>query len=237
MRNGTPRALLFDVFGTLVDWRGSLTTDLTGFGRERELAADWPGLVDAWRAAYAPAMDRVRSGARPWANLDVLHAESLAELLPRFGLGVLGAGERAWLVDRWHRLRPWPEVPAALARLRIDRVCATLSNGSVALLIDLARGGGLGFDTIFSAEHFRAYKPDAETYLGATALLGLAPHEVTLVASHPADLAAARSHGLGTALVLRPLEYGPGRPPGPIDEGAVDLIVRDLAELAERLTG
>ena len=229
------RALLFDVFGTLVDWRTSIARDLSAFGARRSLSCDWIGLVDAWRGEYVPAMDRVRRGELPWRNLDALHASSLDELLPRFGLAELDADDRAWMVRRWHALDPWPDVRAGLERLRARHVLGTLSNGNVALLVDLCRNADLRFDAIFSAEIFRRYKPDPQTYLGAVALLGCEPHEVMLVAAHNDDLGAARAQGLRTAFVARPAEYGPHQRKDFAADAGVDVAARDLGKLADAL--
>ena len=204
-----PKALLFDVFGTVVDWRGSLIGELSAWGAGRGMQVDWAGLVDAWRGAYAPSMDRVRRGVLPWTNLDALHAASLAELAPRFGLAGLGAADMDWLVRGWHRLRPWPDSVAGLSRLKRGFIIGPLSNGNVALLTNMAKAAGLPWDLVLCAEVFRHYKPDPETYLGAAALLGLAPGEVMLCAAHNNDLAAARACGLATAFIARPTEYGP----------------------------
>jgi 2-haloacid dehalogenase len=182
-------------------------------------------------------MDAVRSGARPWANLDTLHGESFDRLVRRFGLPAVTPEERRWAVRRWHELEPWPEVPAALERLHRTHVLATLSNGNVELLVDLARYGKLRFDTILSAEIFGHYKPDPETYLGAAALLGCEPEEAMLVAAHPSDLEAAAANGLRTAFVRRPLEYGPAKNEDPALPVAFDVAVRDLGELARVLAG
>ncbi|MGP6157609.1 MAG: haloacid dehalogenase type II [Vulcanimicrobiaceae bacterium] len=229
------RALLFDVFGTLVDWRGGVARELAAFGRERGLEADWTAFADAWRAAYVPSMQRVRSGELPWTNLDELQTRSFAELAPRFGLPELDAREVARCVSAWHRLDPWPDVPAGLARLRRGYVLGTLSNGNLSLLIDLARHGDLRFDAILSSEVFRHYKPDPETYLGAAALLGLAPHQVMLVAAHVGDLRAAATQGLRTAFVVRPYEFGSPEKADPAPRGEVDFSVTDLDELADEL--
>ena len=229
------RALLFDVFGTLFDWRTSIVEDLRRFGAERGLACDWEALVDAWRAAYAPSMDRVRRGETPWRNLDALHGASLDEVASRFALPPLMPGDRAWIVRRWHELRPWPDVTAGLDRLRARHVVGTLSNGNVALLIDLVRFSGVRFDMLFSAELFAHYKPDPQTYLGAAGLLGLPPSDVMLVAAHNADLRAAAAVGMRTAFVARPAEYGPAQKADQTAEDGVDIAVSGLGELAALL--
>jgi len=228
------RALLFDTFGTLFDWRTSLIDALGAFGERRGIACDWPALVDAWRGAYVPSMDRVRRGEIAWRNLDALHAESLDALAERFDL-TLSPEDRAWIVGRWHELESWPDVRPALERLRDTHRLAPLSNGSVALLVDLARHADLRFDTIMSAETFRHYKPDPETYLGAAALFGCAPHEAMLVAAHNDDLLAAASHGLRTAFVPRTSEYGPHQDRDFSADDGIDVAVRDLGELADAL--
>ena len=229
------RALLFDVFGTLVDWRTSISRDLTAFGQERGLACDWEALVDAWRGAYAPSMDRVRREEVPWANLDALHAASLDVLWRRFALPPLAEDDRDWVVRRWHALRPWDDVVAGMDRLHGRFVLGSLSNGNVALLVDLARFARLPFDMIFCAELFRHYKPDPEVYLGAVELLGCEPHDVMLVAAHNGDLRAARALGMRTAFVARPTEYGPAQKKDLAPDADVDVAVRDLGELADRL--
>jgi len=233
MAHGRVRALLFDVFGTLVDWRTSIATQLEAFGRERGISCDWYAFVDAWRGEYVPSMEGVRRGVRPWANLDALHGESFDRLAERFALPPLSAQDRRWAVRRWHALEPWPEVPAALEGLHERFVLATLSNGNVELLVDLARYGKLRFDTIFSAETFGHYKPDPETYLGAAALLGCAPAEAMLVAAHESDLRAAAGSGLRTAYVSRPHEYRPAATDHPALPEGFDVAVRGLDALAE----
>jgi 2-haloacid dehalogenase len=230
------RALLFDVFGTLVDWRTSVATQLDAFGRERGIACDWYAFVDAWRAEYPASMNAVRSGDRAWANLDGLQGESFDLLAKRFGLPAIAPDDRAWAVRRWHALEPWPEVPAALERLHEGYVTATLSNGGVELLVNLARHAKLRFDTIFSAETFRHYKPDPETYLGAAALLGCEPGETMLVAAHESDLRAAAANGLRTAFVRRPAEYGPSARAAQHPEG-FDYAVDGLDALLDELRG
>jgi 2-haloacid dehalogenase len=224
------RALVFDVFGTVVDWRGGVAREV----RRLLPGVDALALADAWRGRYAPSMDGVRRGDRPWANLDALHRESLDALLPEFGTDPDEA-TRTELVLAWHRLDPWPDAVAGLTRLRERHVIAPLSNGNVALLVDLARHGGLPWDAVLSAELFEHYKPDAQVYDGATRLLGLSPEHVVMVAAHADDLAAARARGLRTAYVHRPDEFGPGRTPPATDPDA-DLSVTSLIDLADRLT-
>ena len=161
------RALVFDVFGTCVDWRTSVAREVTAAARAKGVTVDGAAFADAWRANYQPSMERVRSGARPWTILDVLHRETLDELLPRFGLAMLDEGERDHLNRAWHRLAPWPDTVEGLTRLKRKFIIATLSNGNVALLVNLAKHAGLPWDTVFASETFRAYKPLPATYLGA----------------------------------------------------------------------
>jgi 2-haloacid dehalogenase len=229
-------AIVFDTFGTLVDWRTSLIDDVTVFGDRHGLNVDWPGFVDAWRHDYVPSMDRVRRGERPWAALDTLHGESFDVLAERFGFaGSIDADTRRWFVLRWHELRPWPDTVPGLTRLRKRWITGTLSNGSVRLLTDLARFAPLPVDVILSAELFRHYKRDPEVYRGAIELLGTTPGRVMLVAAHNDDLLAAKAEGMRTAFVARPTEYGPQQSKDLAADERVDLAVRDLNELADRL--
>lgn len=207
-----PAVLLFDVFGTLVDWRSGVIAALQAFGDAHRVRADWAAFADDWRAAYAPSMDRVRRGDTAWKNLDALHRESLVALLERYGVGAVGDEECLALSHAWHDLPAWPEVVDGLQRLRERFILATLSNGNIALQVDLCRAAGLRFDMLFSAESFGHYKPDPQTYLGACGLLDVPVARAMLVAAHRDDLTAAKSLGLRTAFIARPLEFG--RPAG-----------------------
>ncbi|HXV06465.1 MAG TPA: haloacid dehalogenase type II [Burkholderiales bacterium] len=229
------KALTFDVFGTVVDWRGSIVREGHALGRARGLEVDWPAFADAWRAGYRPAMDRVRRGELPWTNIDTLHRRILDELLPRFGIRSLKAAEKDHLNRVWHRLRPWPDAVRGLRRLKTRYVIATLSNGNVALLTNMAKHAGLPWDCVLSAELFGRYKPDPETYRGAAVLLGLKPREVMMVAAHPDDLAAARRCGLRTAFVPRPREHGTARASQPPANAGFDIIASDFIDLARQL--
>ena len=222
------RALVFDVFGTLVDWRSGIASAFRASG----LAGDPAELADAWRARYAPILAEVNEGSRPWGNFDELHLATLDHLLAERGLD-LPVGERRRLVDAWHRLDPWPDVPPGLEALRRRHITATLSNGHMALLVDLARHGGLRFDCVLSAELARIYKPAPEVYRTAASLLGIKAGELMLVAAHPWDLEGARGAGLRTAFVDRPLEHGPGS--ATRADPDADESVADLLELSERL--
>jgi 2-haloacid dehalogenase len=222
------RALVFDVFGTLVDWRSGVAEAFRACG----LPGDPEELADAWRARYGPILAEVNDGSRPWGNFDELHLATLDDLLAERGVD-LPVETRHRLVGAWHRLEPWPDVREGLEALRRRRVTAALSNGHVALLIDLARHGDLRFDCLLSAELARAYKPAVAVYQTAARLLGVQPAELMLVAAHPWDLKGAREAGLKTALIDRPLEHGPGSP-GRKDPDA-DASVAQLHELAARL--
>jgi 2-haloacid dehalogenase len=224
----TVQALVFDVFGTLVDWRSGIARAF----REAGVDGDPEALADDWRARYAPILKEVNDGARPWGDFDELHHVTLGAVLDEHGLD-LEPDARAALVDAWHRLDPWPDVREGLEALRRDRVVAALSNGHTALLIDLARHGDLRFDCLVSAELARAYKPAPEVYATAARLLAVDPAELMLVAAHPWDLKGARAAGLRTAFVDRPREYGPGSPAR--EDPAADVAVSDLHELSERL--
>jgi 2-haloacid dehalogenase len=229
------RAILFDTFGTVVDWRTSLITELSAWAETRGIGADWAGLVDAWRGAYAPAMDRVRRGELPWTILDDLHRATLERLVVQFGIAGLDAADLDWINRGWHRLRPWPDSVPGLTRLKSRYIIAPLSNGNVALLVDMAKAAGIPWDMICSTELFRHYKPDPETYLGAAALLGLAPGEVMMAAAHNGDLAAARACGLKTAFFARPTEYGPLQVRDFAADAAWDVIAADIGDLATRM--
>lgn len=203
------QALLFDVFGTVVDWRTSIIDELTRFGTEKGLTADWAAFTDDWRGLYQPAMEEVRSGRRAWTILDVLHRESLDKLLAKYDITGLSEADKDHINRVWHRLKPWPDVVAGLIRLKSRYIIGTLSNGNVGLLTRMAKNAGLPWDVVLGAETARAYKPLPAAYLASAALLNLEPSQVMLVAAHNSDLAAAASTGLRTAFVARPTEYGP----------------------------
>ena len=229
------KAVVFDTFGTVVDWRSSLIDDFETFGQRRGISADWAGLVDAWRGGYEASKDKVRTGAVSWTNLDDLHREALDELIERFGIAGLSKADRDWLNRGWHRLRGWPDAVEGLARLKRRFVIGPLSNGNVALLVNMAKHAGLPWDMIFSAELFRRYKPHPDTYLGVGRLLGLEPGEVMLTAAHNYDLRAARDQGLRTAFIPRPQEYGLHQNQDLAPEEAWDLVADDLIDLAGQL--
>ena len=230
------RALLFDVFGTVVDWRGSILRECRALGRSKKIKPDWDAFTDAWRAGYKPAMARVRSGELSWMNIDQLHRMILDELLGRFGIEGLGEDEIDHLNRVWHRLDGWPDARRGLALLKRRHVIATLSNGNVSLLVNLAKRARLPWDAVLSAELFRHYKPDPEAYLGAAAMLGFEPSEVMMVAAHKDDLRAAQACGLATAFVRRPREKGPKARVDVSAEPSFDVNARDFVDLARRLS-
>lgn len=227
---GAIRALTFDVFGTVVDWYGSIAAEVTRLG----LPVAGPAFALDWRAGYRPAMQEVREGKLPWTNIDGLHRRILDRLLAGRGL-TLPEAQVVELNRAWHRLTPWPDSVSGLARLKQRYTVAALSNGNVSLLVDMAKHAGLPWDMVFSGELFGHYKPDREVYQGAARLLDLAPAQVLMVAAHPSDLRGAKAAGLRTALVTRPLERGPGGPMEPWTEGEFDVEAGSFIELAERL--
>jgi 2-haloacid dehalogenase len=227
------RVLLFDVFGTLVDWRSSLIELAEETGAAAGVQAGWAGVVDDWRRAYQPAMDRVR-GSGPWRDLDSLQRETLGEVLARRGVELPDAGRES-LVMGWRRLRPWPDSQQGLDRLRRRHITATLSNGHLALLADLLKFAGLRVDALLSAQLAASYKPDAQVYLTALSLLDCQPADAGMVAAHPSDLRAAAALGLRPIFIRRPLEWGGGLPqpdppalPGLLEAGGLGQLADDL---------
>lgn len=208
MRQALPTILAFDVFGTVVDWHGTIARDVESLYPH----VDGSAFARAWRAGYRPAMQRVASGELGWTRLDALHRMILDQILPGFGLAHLDEAERRHLNTVWHRLDPWPDAAQGLARLKSRFTICTLSNGNIGLLTNMAKHARLPWDCILSAEVFRAYKPDPATYLGVAEVFDAAPERVMLVAAHHDDLAAARACGLQTAYVERPHEFGAAQP-------------------------
>ena len=228
-------ALTFDVFGTVVDWRSSVARETEAMLAPKGVALDWGAFADAWRARYVPAMAKVSSGERPFVVLDELHRENLVEVLRETGVTGLTEAEIDELNLAWHRLDPWPDVLEGMARLRRRFILASLSNGNVRLMVDIARRAGLVWDAILGAEVARAYKPQPQAYDAAARLLRLEPAQCLMVAAHPTDLAAAATRGFRTAYVHRPLERGRGREPKRPPPGTFDYEVDDFIELAGAL--
>ena len=230
------KALLFDVFGTVVDWRTSLIDNFTAWGKAKGIKGDWTALVDGWRAAYMPSMDEVRKHPdRGFLILDDLQRQSIEPLTEKLGITGLTPADFDYLTRGWHSLHPWPDSVGGLTRLKTKFIIGPLSNGNVALLTNMAKFGGLPWDLVLSAEVFGHYKPDKEAYLGAAKILGLKPDEVMLVAAHNSDLAAAQSFGLKTAFVPRVTEYGPHQNRDFKADGNWDFVVKDFNDLADKL--
>ena len=226
------KALAFDVFGTMVDYRTTIITEGERLAEDKGIEIDWAAFADAWRGRYRPAMDRVMRGELPWTNLDALHRTTLDELLAEFGVRELSEGEKNHLNGVWHRLRPWGDSVPGLLRLKTRFVLATLSNGNVRLLVDMAKNAELPWDLVFSAELARAYKPDPRAYRMLQELLMLGPNEIMMVAAHQSDLRAAQKLGFRTAFVMRPLEYGPQAVPDLTADPSFDVVATDLVDLA-----
>jgi 2-haloacid dehalogenase len=228
-------ALTFDVFGTVVDWRNGIAREARAILGGREPEPDWEAFADRWRALYQPAMEAVRRGCRPWTRLDDLHRENLRTVLDELGLAGRPDFEIEQLNRAWHRLDPWPDVVAGLSRLKRRFILATLSNGNLALMVNMARRAGLPWDAILGAEFARAYKPLPEAYLRTADCLGLSPSRCLMVAAHNGDLLAARACGFRTAFVARPTEHGPGQKSDLRAEHAFDVIAADFLDLADQL--
>ncbi len=231
------KALLFDTFGTVVDWRSGVARDLAVFMQRHTIPGDPAAMADAWRARYQPAMEVVRSGKRPFTRLDVIHRENLEQVLSAAGVdvGSIDAVELDDLNRAWHRLDPWPDSVAGLARLRQKYLIAPLSNGNIVLLANMAKRAGLPWDCILGAEVVRAYKPQPSAYTDTAEVLGLTPGECMMVAAHNEDLAAARAAGLRTAFVARPTEYGPNQKKDLSATSDWDVVVRDFGALADEM--
>ena len=225
------QVLAFDVFGTVVDWHGSIAQEMHVLYPQ----VDADAFALDWRAGYQPAMARVRSGELGWTRIDVLHRLILDELLPRHGLAHLDESQRAHLNQVWHRLNPWPDVVTGLQRLKQRYIICTLSNGNLSLLTHMAKHAGLPWDCVLSAEVFHAYKPDAQTYLGVAELMDVLPEQVALVAAHQDDLEAARACGLRTAYVERPWEFGYAAPKDVSPHPDNTWHARDFLDLADQL--
>jgi 2-haloacid dehalogenase len=231
------KACIFDVFGTVVDWRTSVSKDLAAFAASKGIAGvDWMAFAVAWRKLYQPAMEEVRSGRRAWTILDTLHRESLVKLIGEFGLKGLNEGDIDHMNRAWHRLDPWPDAVPGLTRLKTKHIIATCSNGNIALMVNMAKRARLPWDCILGAETSRAYKPMPEAYLASCRMLDLKPAQVLMVAAHNGDLKAAKGQGLGTAFVPRPTEHGPGQKTDlAADAGCVDIAADSFTDLAARL--
>ncbi len=229
------KALVFDVFGTVVDWRSSIAGEGRKLGQEKGITADWEAFADAWRGKYQPFMAKVRSGELPWTKLDELHRMALEEVLAEFGITNLTEDDKSDFNRAWHRLNPWPDSVPGLYRLKGKFILGTMSNGNLALMTNMAKFAGLPWDCILGAELAKAYKPDPKTYLTGAELLDLPPEQVMMVAAHQSDLLAAQKVGLKTAFVPRPLERGPGNTPDHTPDPSFDYVASDFVNLASQL--
>ncbi len=229
------KALLFDVFGTVVDWRSGIIRELEAWGTQRGVIADWPAMADTWRGLYQPAMQRIRSGNRGFVRLDILHQENLNEVARQFGLQDSISPDLHRLVTAWHRLDPWPDAVSGLTRLKAKFIVAPCSNGNIALITNMAKRAGLPWDVVLGAEVAQAYKPHPQAYLGSADALGLKPEECMMVAAHLDDLEAAAELGLATAYVPRPDEFGKGHGAATPADGATNFVATDFNNLACQL--
>lgn len=230
------KALVFDVFGTVVDYRSTIIREGEQLNRDKALQLDWAAFADAWRARYRPSLNRVMQGDLPWTNLDALHRQSLDELLLLNGVNKRFSDDEKDHLNRvWHRLQPWPDAVPGLTHLRKRFILATLSNGNMALLVNMAKYSALPWDCVLSSELTHAYKPDPRVYRMAVNLLGLRPHEVMMVAAHQDDLRAARAQGLQAAFVPRPLEFGPEHVPDLTPDPEFEMVAADFLDLAQQL--
>ncbi len=231
------RALLFDVFGSVVDWRTSIARDLSVWGKKKGVDIDWEAFARAWRSHYQPKMQEVRSGQRAFTLLDDLHRETLEVLLPQFGIDNLSDTDKTYINQVWHRLDAWPDSISGLWRLKSKFTIAPLSNGNVALLNNMAKHAGLPWDLNLSTQWFKAYKPQPQTYEGCVQILGLKPEEVMMCAAHNDDLLAAKQCGLRTAFWPRPTEYGVDQVKDLAPDNDWDVVARDIRDLANQLVG
>lgn len=229
------KALAFDVFGTIVDWRASVIKEAGKFGASKGISLDWEKFADAWVGGWWPAMDAIRNGQLPWMNFDDINRMILEELLVKFNVKKLTDWEKKALNRVWHRLQPWPDSVAGLARLRKLFIITPLSNGNIALVTEMAKNAGLPWDCILSSELAKHYKPDAEVYQKAAELLCLEPKQIMMVAAHKFDLNAAKALGFKTAFIQRPLEYGPSGKPDTTPDPSFDYNAKDLHDLADKL--
>ena len=229
------KALVFDTFGTVVDWRTSVTREVQELAKRKGFTVDAVKFADSWRAGYGPSMNRVRTGELPWTKLDALHHMILEKLLVEFGMTGLSPSEIDTFNRALHRLQPWPDAVSGLTRLKKKFIIAPLSNGNLSLMTDLAKYAGLPWDCILGAELARHYKPDPEVYQSAADFLDLKPSEVMMVAAHLGDLRAAKRVGLRTGFVPRPLEFGPGGKPDLKADASIDVSAKDFNDLAAQL--
>ena len=229
------KALTFDVFGTVVDWRGSVAREIRSVGDKKGFKLEWGKFADRWRQGYAPSMNKVRSGEFPWTNIDTLHRMILDNLLEECGINNLNEHEKEYLNRAWHRLDPWDDSVEGLTLLKANYIISSLSNGNVALLLNMAKYAKLPWDTVLSAELVRHYKPDPETYLCTSTFFGIPIGQVMMVAAHKNDLKSAQSNGMRTAYVPRPFEHGPNTRTDESSEEYIDIVAKDFIDLSNKL--
>ncbi len=227
------KAVLFDVFGTVVDWRSSISEEVASIPKLRGVNGD--DFADRWRAKYQPSMERIRTGSKPWTKLDLLHYQNLKEVLTELRIDNLDEAELDHLNRAWHRLRPWKDSVEGLKRLKSKYIIATLSNGNVSLIVNMAKNAELPWDMVLGAEVVRHYKPQPESYIKSAQMLDLSTHQCMLVAAHNSDLVAAANCGYKTAFVARPTEHGPCQATDLQATGTYDIVANDFVELAEAL--
>lgn len=229
------KALTFDVFGTVVDWRGSLIADATAFGAAKDLSVDWDVFIDSWKTCYRPSMNQVNQGTLPWTNVYSIYRTKLDALFLEFGINDLTESEKDFFNRSWERLEPWPDSLPGLTRLKEKFILSTLSNSDFGSMVKMAKRAGLPWDCVITAEIPKRYKPDPKVYLTAIELLGYKPEQIMMVAAHNYDLAHAASHGMRTAFLPRPTEFGPCQTTDLKAEGDWDLVVANIEELADSL--
>lgn len=230
------KAVVFDVFGTVVDWRSSITREVSAVANRLGVDGDWEHFADRWRGGYHDGMQSFRAGTRGWMKADTMHRERLDILIEEFGLTGLSDEETEQLNRAWHRLDPWPDAVEGLTRLKSKYVIGTLSNGNIGLLVNMAKYGGLPWDAVLSAENFQSYKPDPKVYLGAAELLGIEPGELMLGAAHLNDLHAAMDVGLRSGFIARPDEFGNGNPKAELEaDDGIDVAASTYAEFAAKM--
>ena len=235
MSTQEPIAIVFDTFGSVVDWRGSLVADMVELGRKRGIDGDWESVADAWRDGYHVMLDAVVAGTREWDNLDVLHRQMLVDALEERKISGFSDADVDHLNLGWHRLKPWPDAVRGIERLKTRYIVGSLSNGTVRLLVDMAKNAGIGWDVIFGSDTFRRFKPHPETYLGTARLLGVEPDQLMLASAHNGDLGNARKHGLQTGFFLRTTEYGPNQTIDLTAEQDWTVIADDIEDMAARM--
>lgn len=231
-----PVAILFDTFGSVVDWRTSLIAEMKQLAAKRGVSGDWESVAVAWRMGYHRRLAEIVAGTQHWSDLGIILRELIGDIIRDHGISSFSEDDLDHLNLAWHRLRPWPDVVPGVTRLKTRYIVGPLSNGSVRLLTDMAKNAALGWDVIFGSDIFRRYKPDPATYLGAARLLGIAPGQLMLASAHNGDLAHARRHGLMTAFFPRPTEYGARQTSDLRPEQDWDVIAGDIIDLAARLS-